>query len=103
MKVRVLLKLRRSMNRPGVDLKTSRTQCEATTSTSLVVLLVTLTISQRCHPRIGQLMQVVGESSQLIPGAKDFSLQVVQPLHHRLNGYRLNYCEQRQKADVQQS
>jgi hypothetical protein len=48
-------------------------------------------------------MQVVGESSLLIHGAKDFSLQVVQPLHHRLNGYRLNYCEQRQKADVQQS
>jgi hypothetical protein len=91
------------MNRPGVDLKTSRTQCEATTSTSQVVQQDTLTISQRCHPRIGQLMQVVGESSQLIPGARDFSLQVVQPLHHRLNGYRPNFYAQKLKGVVQRS
>jgi hypothetical protein len=91
------------MNRLGVDLKTSRTQCGGITSTSLVVLLVTSTISQRCHPRIGQLMQVVGESSQLIPGAKDFSLQVVQPLHHRLNGYRPNFYAQKLKGVVQRS
>jgi hypothetical protein len=48
-------------------------------------------------------MQVVGESSQLIPGAKDFSLQVVQPLHHRLNGYRPNFYAQKLKGVVQRS
>jgi hypothetical protein len=95
MKVPVLLKSLRSMNQPGVVLKTSHTQYEATTSTSLVAQQGTLTISLRCHRRIGQLMPVAGESSLLIPGAKAFSSLAAQPLHHRLNGYKLNYYEQR--------
>jgi hypothetical protein len=103
MKVQVLLKSQRSMNRPGVALKTSHTQYAAITSTSLVVRLDTLTISLRCHPHIGQRTQAVGESSLLIHGVKAFFSQAVQPLHHRLNGYRLNYCEQRPTADVQLS
>jgi hypothetical protein len=48
-------------------------------------------------------MQAVGESSLLIHGVKAFFSQAVQPLHHRLNGYRLNYYEQRPTADVQLS
>jgi hypothetical protein len=91
------------MNRLGDVSKTSHTQCGGITSTSLVVLLVTSTISLKCHLRTGQQMQVVGESSLLIHGAKDFSLQVVQPLHHRLNGYRPNFYAQKLTGVVQRS
>jgi hypothetical protein len=48
-------------------------------------------------------MQVVGESSQLIPGVKAFSSQAAHLLRLKLNGYKLNYCAQGPMAGVQLS